>query len=66
MTTVGAMGEAYQLTVPSASGNSGGPTFNAEGKVIGLFTYGSRRETTTYAVPIKFARDLIQVQRANN
>ena len=67
VTTVGMMGDAYQLTVPTSAGNSGGPVFNSQGKVIGLFTYGDpRRETTTYAVPIKFGRSLFQVQRGGN
>jgi len=35
-----------------------------DGKVIGLFTYGTRRETTTYAVPIKYGLDLFKVQRS--
>ena len=61
--TFGDMGEAYQLTVPSSAGNSGGPVFNAAGKVIALFTYGTGRETVTYAVPIKHGRALLQVQR---
>lgn len=64
VTTIGTMGDVYQLTVPSGAGNSGGPAFNAAGKVIGVFTYGSRsRETTTFAVPIKYGRDLMQIQR---
>jgi serine protease Do len=64
VTTIGNMGDVYQLTVPSGPGNSGGPAFNAAGKVIGVFTYGLHgRETTTFAVPIKYGRDLMQVQR---
>lgn len=63
--TIGRMGEVYQLTVPSGAGNSGGPVFNKHGKVIGIFTYGTARENVTYAVPIKFGRELLQVQRTN-
>ena len=62
--TGGVMGETYQLTVPSGAGNSGGPVFDHDGKVIGLFTYGTRRETTTFAVPIKYGLDLFKVQRS--
>ena len=61
--TGSAMGELYQLTVPTGAGNSGGPVFDHDGKVIGIFTYGTARETTTFAVPIRFAIDLFKVQR---
>jgi serine protease Do len=67
VTTYGRMGDTYQLTVPTGAGNSGGPVFDANGKVIGLFTYGDpQRETTTFAVPIKYGRDLSQMQNAAN
>ena len=62
-TTIGP-GDTYQLTVPSSSGNSGGPVFDHTGKVIGIFTYATSRETTTYAIPIKFGLELLKVQRS--
>ncbi|MEJ0015156.1 MAG: trypsin-like peptidase domain-containing protein [Acetobacteraceae bacterium] len=64
LTTLGGMGDSYQLTVATGPGNSGGPVFNAAGKVIGLFTYGRPGfANVTFAVPIRFGRDLLQVQR---
>jgi serine protease Do len=61
-TIVGNMGDVYQMTVTSGPGNSGGPVFNSQGKVIGLFTYGNVRGTVTYAVPIKYGRALLKFQ----
>jgi serine protease Do len=63
VTVVGPMGELYQLTAATGAGNSGGPVFDVNGKVIGLFTYGTSRETNTLAVPIHFGRALMPVQR---
>jgi S1-C subfamily serine protease len=66
ITVVGKMGDEYQLTVTTGPGNSGGPVFNSSGKVIGLLTYRSARETNvSYAVPIKFGRDLMKLQVTN-
>jgi len=63
VTIGGTMGNVYQLTAQSSQGNSGGPVFNAEGQVIGIFTYSSRRFPVTYAVPIQYARALLHLQR---
>jgi S1-C subfamily serine protease/pSer/pThr/pTyr-binding forkhead associated (FHA) protein len=61
------MGDAFQLSInTTGAGNSGGPVFNASGKVIGLFTYGvTGRDGTrvSHAVPIKHARALLNPQR---
>jgi S1-C subfamily serine protease/pSer/pThr/pTyr-binding forkhead associated (FHA) protein len=65
-TVRGSLGDAFQLSINSTgSGNSGGPVFNAQGKVVGLFTYGRSRGGTavTYAVPIRHGRDLLTPQR---
>jgi S1-C subfamily serine protease/pSer/pThr/pTyr-binding forkhead associated (FHA) protein len=62
-TLFGRLGEVYQMTVTASAGNSGGPVFDREGRVIGLFTYVTRRETETFAVPIKYGRELMQLQR---
>jgi S1-C subfamily serine protease len=65
ITTVGP-GDTYQITATISHGNSGGPLFDRNGKVIGIVTYGSDRETTNYAVPIKFGLELLRVQRGPN
>jgi len=63
VTIIGTMGHVYQMSLPSGAGNSGGPIFDDKGWVIGLFTYGSNlNQTVTYAVPIKYARDLLAMQ----
>jgi S1-C subfamily serine protease len=60
------IGDAIQLGInTTGEGNSGGPVFNASGKVIGLFTY-ARHEggaSITMAVPIKYGRELLQAQK---
>jgi serine protease Do len=65
---VSSLGDAFQMSINSTgAGNSGGPVFNDKGHVIGLFTYSGRDAqgtTVTYAVPIKYGRDLLQPQRA--
>lgn len=63
VTVIGPMGDLYQLTAAAGPGASGGPVFDSNGKVIGLFTYGTLRETMTLAVPIHYGRELMPVQR---
>jgi putative serine protease PepD len=63
-TIVSEMGDAYQLTAGATAGNSGGPVFDASGKVIAIFTYGSSEtENTTWAVRIQYGRALLDAQQ---
>ena len=52
----------YQITATISHGNSGGPLFDRAGKVIGIVTYGTARETTNYAIPIKYGLELLRTQ----
>jgi S1-C subfamily serine protease/pSer/pThr/pTyr-binding forkhead associated (FHA) protein len=64
VTTLGTLGDTYQLDIFASGGDSGGPVLNSEGKVLGLLTYGSSRaEHVSFAVPVKYVRELLQVQR---
>jgi len=67
VTTMSDLGDTFQLTVlATGHGNSGGPVFNSAGKVIGLFTYSTANaelERVTFAVPIKYGRDIMQLQK---
>ncbi len=66
ITMGGVGGDIIQLSInATGAGNSGGPVFSRDGKVIGLFTYGISRggAMASGAVPIKYGRDLLQSQR---
>jgi S1-C subfamily serine protease len=57
--TASTIGETYELNAAASAGNSGGPVFDQQGRVIGLLTYTTRRESTTYAGPIRFGYALM-------
>ena len=60
------MGDVYQLNLNTiGAGNSGGPVFNDQGQVIGIFTYGNRDAggiQNSFAVPIKYGLEIMGVQ----
>ncbi len=61
--TYSVMGDVIQLaTNTTGPGNSGGPVFDTQGKVIGIFFAGSSNggASITYAVPIRFGMELIK------
>jgi serine protease Do len=66
--TVSTMGDVYQLTINSTGhGNSGGPVFDNQGHVIGIFTYGKTPigdAAITFAVPIRYGMELMGVKPA--
>lgn len=52
------MGDYYQLTINSTgAGNSGGPMYDDQGRVVGIYSAGS--EKMSYAIPIKYAVELM-------
>lgn len=56
-------GDSYQLTVnATGAGNSGGPMFDDEGNVVGIFYASMNRQDATritFAVPIKYGMELM-------
>jgi len=64
VTTLGTTGDTYQLDIFAGPGDSGGPVLNAQGKVMALLTYRSTQaEHVSFAVPVKYVRELLQLQR---
>ena len=54
--TFSGFGDSYQLTInATGAGNSGGPMFDDEGNVIGIYYAGNRMRGTqiSFAIPIK-------------
>ena len=57
--------DVYQLTAnATGAGNSGGPVFDTDGKVTGIFYAGTYNggATVTYAVPIRYGKELMSLK----
>lgn len=64
-TTVSMIGDAYQLQInTTGGGNSGGPVFDDQGRVIGIFFAGfsDGSAAITFAVPIRYGRELMGIK----
>ncbi|MEP7145058.1 MAG: trypsin-like peptidase domain-containing protein [Ferruginibacter sp.] len=68
--TYSAFGDSYQLTInATGAGNSGGPMFDDEGNVIGLYYAGksdARGTQISFAVPIKYGLELMGRKKVAN
>lgn len=54
------IGDVIQLATGSTgAGNSGGPVFDTQGRVVGIFFAGSTTNDIRYAVPIRFGKLLM-------
>ncbi len=54
------LGKFIQIDAPVSSGSSGGPVFNANGKVIGIISYHAKGwDGLGIAVPVEFLRLLL-------
>jgi len=64
--TYSTIGDYYQLQInTTGGGNSGGPVFDDQGKVIGIFTLGGATvggASVTDAVPIRFGMELMGIK----
>lgn len=55
------IGDVIQLATGSTgSGNSGGPVFDTQGRVIGIFFAGSKNDDIRYAVPVRYGKALLE------
>ena len=68
--TYSTFGDSYQLTINATGpGNSGGPLFDDEGNVIGIYYAGSSDAAGTvisFAVPIKYGLELMGRKKVTN
>ncbi len=60
---VSVMGDVIQLATGSTgAGNSGGPVFDSQGRVIGIFFAGQQADAITYAVPIRYGKEFLATE----
>ncbi len=68
--TYSSFGDSYQLTInATGGGNSGGPMFDDEGKVIGVYYAGksdARGTQISFAIPIKYGLELMGRRKISN
>lgn len=68
--TFSTFGDSYQLTInATGSGNSGGPMFDDEGNVIGIYYAGKsdpRGTQISFAIPIKYGLELMGRKKVTN
>jgi serine protease Do len=68
--TYSEFGDSYQLTInATGSGNSGGPMFDDEGNVIGIYYAGKsdgRGTQISFAIPIKYGLELMGRKKITN
>ena len=68
--TYSTFGDSYQLTINATGpGNSGGPLFDDEGRVIGIYYAGKSDAVGTlisFAVPIKYGLELMGRKKVTN
>jgi pSer/pThr/pTyr-binding forkhead associated (FHA) protein len=65
--TISEVGDGYQLAInTTGSGNSGGPVFDDQGKVIGIFSDSIQKPglitVVTFALPIKEGMELMKMK----
>ena len=65
--TYSGFGDSYQLTInATGAGNSGGPMFDDEGHVIGIYYAGksdARGTQISFAIPIKYGMELMGIKK---
>ena len=60
---VSMIGDVIQLATGSTgAGNSGGPVFDSQGRVIGIFFAGQQADAITYAVPIRYGKEFLATE----